>query len=287
MNDPYAYRARLTLPKLLGLATNDEYYPTDALNLNRKIVARTAPVCRNPVVRTAVSCDMETLPRTFKPRFAPRDVYDRRLSALALVLLLPPLTGLAVLWSFGIPFLAYQISGNTFVSGTCFWMAWLLWIAYFLLIGVYKVEVGATGLRYWRGLRVRTIAWQNVEAIEQVPRRDIFRLFFSPSLATGRIAAPGSLTLSGYLCVRHKQGVLLFPPEDAAEFLNSVRAARTAHADEAAHVGRIASAMNASLGEQVPGAQGAPGTSKVPWYHSAYALREENQTTIKNRTDSF
>ncbi len=31
---------------------------------------------------------MEILPRTFKPRFAPRDVYDRRLSVLTFALLL-------------------------------------------------------------------------------------------------------------------------------------------------------------------------------------------------------
>jgi PhoPQ-activated pathogenicity-related protein len=33
MIDPYAYRQRLTLPKLIISATNDEYFPTDALNL--------------------------------------------------------------------------------------------------------------------------------------------------------------------------------------------------------------------------------------------------------------
>jgi PhoPQ-activated pathogenicity-related protein len=33
MIDPYTYRDRLTLPKLIVLATNDEYYASDALNL--------------------------------------------------------------------------------------------------------------------------------------------------------------------------------------------------------------------------------------------------------------
>jgi PhoPQ-activated pathogenicity-related protein len=31
--DPYAYKENLTLPKLIVCATNDEYFPTDALNL--------------------------------------------------------------------------------------------------------------------------------------------------------------------------------------------------------------------------------------------------------------
>ncbi len=33
MIDPYAYKKQLTLPKLIVCATNDEYFPTDALNL--------------------------------------------------------------------------------------------------------------------------------------------------------------------------------------------------------------------------------------------------------------
>ncbi len=33
MIDPYAYKEQLTLPKLIVSATNDEYFPTDALNL--------------------------------------------------------------------------------------------------------------------------------------------------------------------------------------------------------------------------------------------------------------
>jgi PhoPQ-activated pathogenicity-related protein len=33
MIDPYSYKERLTLPKLIVSATNDEYFPTDALNL--------------------------------------------------------------------------------------------------------------------------------------------------------------------------------------------------------------------------------------------------------------
>ena len=33
MIDPYSYKERLTLPKLIVLATNDEYFPADALNL--------------------------------------------------------------------------------------------------------------------------------------------------------------------------------------------------------------------------------------------------------------
>jgi hypothetical protein len=166
---------------------------------------------------------------------------------------------LASLWSFGIPYLAYQISGNTFVSGTCFWMAWLLFITYFLLIGVYKVGVGAKGLRYWRGLHVRTIAWEEVEAIERVSRSDVLRLSFSASLLTGRIAARGSLTMTDYLRVRHKQGSLLFPPEDVAAFLDTVRAARTAHtgysarADQAVGVAAAAAISGRTSGrDEIP-----------------------------------
>lgn len=205
---------------------------------------------------------------------------------MAVVLLtFPIITFFACLWFCGVPQITYWLTHSGALTGLSFIFAWLMWTTYFLSLPVQKVAVGADGFRYWRGLRSRTIPWEEIEAVEEVSRGEMFRLTFNPGLVLGKFLAPGSLTLADYVRIRHRNGVILFPAEDKTVFLNTIRRQRAAALSPAVHSISVPTVLPVT-----PTTQASPvvesnstATSDKRWYHTAYALREENKNSVHNQ----
>lgn len=201
-------------------------------------------------------------PLEFKPRILPRNWFDFRISALAIILLTPIIVLVCMLWIIGCFQLVYQLSDNLLVGATASLFACSIGMLYGQLMPVQRLKFTEQGIHTVRLLGIQLITWEEIESVEELSPSAFTRKMCDLHFYTGRMACPSSLTFTDYVLIHHNRGSILFPPENKEIFLHELRKYR----------------------ERKQAKQNQEAAKTTPWYWTAQALREENQQTLRSRS---
>ena len=158
--------------------------------------------------------------RKFKPRMLPRDKYDLRL-LIGLYAVLTPVILLAALAWMLIPTLVAVALGLGALSSIVFFIQWVLWMLGLGRVLISHVETDDNGLRVVSA-KTNTIAWGDIESVEPLNRGEAVRAMLRWPYPDWNLKSSGGQTLGGYVRIRHKNGILLFGPENRAAFLSEL-----------------------------------------------------------------
>lgn len=200
-------------------------------------------------------------PLKFTPRVLPRNITDWGLGVLAMLMTL-----LAMGLVYGCFFLiTYLLAGNEAATGLLFRLNQFILVgalAYSVVVPVLRLELTEEGIRIVRPFQTVTVAWDEIESVEEVSPAQCGRLMLHKDLFTGRRTFPWTLTFSGCVFVRHKSGSILFPPKNKEIFLHELR----------------------KYQERKRAEQNQGTSTTNPWHWTTQTLREENQQTLKSRS---
>jgi hypothetical protein len=207
---------------------------------------------------------------TFEPQFSTRDGDDTRVAIVlhsihTLVLTLLPWFG----FNYGL-WRVLQTATNTVVFPLLAVGLFNLFLSYRTIVWglrntMLRLKFADEGIYIERAFNLQLIPWEEIDQVEPFSRWEMIKVYFDPRaggrLGRWQLAIPPSITFKHYVRIRHKTGVILFPPKNRPAFLRALSRWR----------------------ERKQQGQTETTVKPTPWYVNAAAETEQTQQTVRSR----